>query len=182
MTVDLDVHLDAIRLGDVTAFGRFVAGAERCVRESLRSLAVHVDSEAVVQEAFLRVWQVAPRVERDGKPNSLLRFALRVARNLAVSELRRRREASVDLEALENLPEATPAAPPDPMLRRAIVECRQGLPAQPARALAARLESSGDADEVLAERLGMRANTFLQNFTRARKLLAECLRGKGVEL
>ena len=28
----------------------------------------------------------------------------------------------------------------------------------------------------------MRLNTFLQNFTRARKLLAECLRKRGVDL
>jgi hypothetical protein len=28
--------------------------------------------------------------------------------------------------------------------------------------------------------LGMRANTFLQNFTRARKLLLDCLQKKGI--
>ena len=33
-----------------------------------------------------------------------------------------------------------------------------------------------------AERLGMRLNTFLQNFTRARKLLADCLERQGVAL
>jgi RNA polymerase sigma-70 factor (ECF subfamily) len=31
-------------------------------------------------------------------------------------------------------------------------------------------------------RLGMKLNTFLQNFTRARKLLADCLRSRGVDL
>jgi RNA polymerase sigma-70 factor (ECF subfamily) len=35
---------------------------------------------------------------------------------------------------------------------------------------------------MLAERLGMRLNTFLQNFTRARKLLAECLEKRKVDL
>jgi RNA polymerase sigma-70 factor (ECF subfamily) len=126
------------------------------------------------------VWQVAPRVVPDGKPNALLRFAVRVARNVAVSELRRLR-VTIDAE-LEEM-SAPEVDPPDPILRRAIVECRESLPAQPAKALAARLESSGgETDETIAEHLGMKKNTFLQNFTRARKLLAECLRGKGVVL
>jgi RNA polymerase sigma-70 factor (ECF subfamily) len=34
----------------------------------------------------------------------------------------------------------------------------------------------------LAERLGMRLNTFLQNVTRARKLLVECLERRHVDL
>jgi RNA polymerase sigma factor (sigma-70 family) len=179
--IDLDVHLDAIRLGDASAFARWLAGAERSVRESLRSFAAQVDTEAVVQETFLRVWQVAPRIVPDGKPNALLRFAVRVARNVAVSELRRAR-VRVDETELEDV-SAPIAEPPDPLLRRAIFECRGALPPQPAKALAARLESAGaEPDESLAERLGMTKNTFLQNFTRARKLLAECLRGKGVAL
>jgi RNA polymerase sigma-70 factor (ECF subfamily) len=179
--IDLDVHLDGIRLGDTSAFARWLAGAESSVRESLRTLAAQVDTEAIMQEALLRVWQVAPRVVPDGKPNCLLRFAVRVARNAAVSELRRARPMATEPDVLDDV--AVSPEPPDPMLRKAIIECRGGLPAQPARALAARLESSGvDTDEALAAHLGMTRNTFLQNFTRARKLLAECLRGKGVAL
>jgi RNA polymerase sigma-70 factor (ECF subfamily) len=49
--------------------------------------------------------------------------------------------------------------------------------------LKARLEAEGNThDGVLAEGLGMSLNTFLQNFTRARKLLAECLKKAGVDL
>lgn len=56
-------------------------------------------------------------------------------------------------------------------------------PGQAGGALAARLQSGGSVpDERLAERLGMRTNTFLQNVTRARRLLAECLRRRGVDL
>lgn len=181
--IDLDVHLDAIRLGDAAAFGRFVVGAERGVRESLRAVAVHVDTEAVVQEAFLRVWQFAPRVVPDGRPNALLRYAVRIARNLAISELRRTHAKGVDPKTLEEVPDVSPTAPPDPLLRRAIIECRDRLPLKPAQALSARLESAGtEPDEALASRLGMKTNTFLQNFTRARKMLAECLESKGVAL
>ncbi len=180
--LDLDVHLAAIRLGDATAFGRWLAGAERPVRESLRALATQVDTEAVLQEALLRCWQFASRVEPDGKPNTLLRYAVRIARNLAISEIRRTRAKAVDPETLDTA-DPSPAAPPDPILRRAIAECRDKLPEKPGLALAARIESAGiEPDEVLAARLDMKPNTFLQNFTRARKMLAECLEGKGVAL
>lgn len=184
--VDLDAHLAAIVTGDADAFGRWVAGAEPVVRESLRGFARSVDCEAVLQESLLRVWQVAPRFEPDGRPNGLMRLALRIARNLAISEMRRFRKAVLDEDTLarierESAGETTEG--PDPHLREVIAMCRDELPEKPAAALMARLHAGGcDPDEVLAERLGMRLNTFLQNFTRARKLLAECLEARGVDL
>jgi RNA polymerase sigma-70 factor (ECF subfamily) len=181
---DLDAFVPAIVAGDSVAFGRWIAGAERPLRASLRSFAARLDVEAILQEALLRTWQVAPRVERDDRPNALLRMSLRIARNLAIDEVRRARTVAMgddDLDA--SLAFATMPATPDPMLRRAIVECREKLPKKPAEALDARVQSAGaDTDTVLAERLGMRLNTFLQNFTRARKMLADCLRTKGVEV
>jgi RNA polymerase sigma-70 factor (ECF subfamily) len=186
---DLDVDLPLIRAGDADAFARWLAGAEATIRDSLRSFAAVVDVEAVLQEALLRTWQIAPRVEPDGKSNALLRVGIRIARNLAVSERRRARGVPADDEAIDRALEddparaSAPAAPPDPALRRAIAECASALPEQPSRALRARIESAGaDPDDVLAGRLGMRKNTFLQNFTRARKLLAECLRRRGIDL
>jgi RNA polymerase sigma-70 factor (ECF subfamily) len=113
---------------------------------------------------------------------------LRIARNLAIDEVRRtRRMAPADLDALERAAEAAAdglaPTPPDPLLRRLISACLALLPAQPRRALQARLASAGaEPDAALAAGLGMRTNTFLQNFGRARRLLAACLRGKGVAL
>ncbi|HVV86948.1 MAG TPA: sigma factor, partial [Kofleriaceae bacterium] len=89
--IDLDAHLPAIVAGETAAFGRWLAGAEPGVRDSLRSFARVIDVEAVLQEALLRVWQVAPRVNLDGRPNALLRLAHRIAKNLAIDELRRAR-------------------------------------------------------------------------------------------
>jgi len=176
----------AIAAGDLDAFGRWVAGVETAVRRSLRPFAARVDTEAVLQEAFLRVWQVAPRFVPDGKPDALLRFTFTTARNLAVSELRRAAPPAEELEAIERrLSDETHAAPvtPDPHLRAIIARCREKLPGKPAAALAQRLEDGGRShDANLAARLGMSLNTFLQNFTRARKLLAECLKKSGVDL
>ena len=183
--MDLDVHLAAIVGGDTRAFGAWLAGAEPRVRDSLRSFAAVVDVEAVLQETLLRVWQVAPRFVPDGRANGLLRLAVRIGRNLAVSEVRRTRATPTeggDIEAALAAAEAPPG-PPDPMLRRAIDECRDKLPARPRQALDARLTSAGgQADDDLAAALGMRLNTFLQNFTRARQLLADCLTRRGVTI
>jgi len=183
--LDLDAHLSRIQAGDTDAFGHWVAGAEPSIRHAVRPFAARVDSEAVVQEALLRIWQIAPRFVADGKPNALLRFSLRVAKNVALGELRRARVTGVEATLLERLvdeaSEANATPPPDPLLRRAVQDCREALPPKPALALSARLEASGtDSDEALAAKLGLRSNTFLQNFTRARKLLADCLQKKGI--
>lgn len=138
-----------------------------------------------MQEALLRCWQLAPRCAGDGRPNGLLRFGLRAAHNLAVSELRRQRVALAEQHELLRQADATAIdwSPPDPLLRQLIADCRERLPRQPRRALSARLDNAGaDADRALAASLGMQRNTFLQNITRARRLLADCLRRAGVDL
>jgi len=140
-----------------------------------------------MQETLLRIWQVVPRFTPDGRPNGLLRLALRIARNRAIDETRRGRGELVDLEtlerALEEAAEHAAPAPPDPLLRRVIDECRERLPPQPARALTARLEGDGtQPDRALAMGVGMRLNTFLQNVSRARRLLLACLEAHGVSV
>jgi RNA polymerase sigma-70 factor (ECF subfamily) len=180
---DLDRHLEAIVAGDPDAFALWVAGAEPRLRSSLRSFAASVDTEAVLQETLLRAWQVAPRCAPDGRPNGLLRLALRIARNLAVDETRRRRpELAGDDKPLE--PAGDDPEPPDTAaLERWIAECLRQLARQPRRALDARLDSAGALpDRALAERLGQRLETFLRNLRRARQAMAECLRRKGADL
>jgi RNA polymerase sigma-70 factor (ECF subfamily) len=188
-TASLDPLFPAIAAGDASAFARWLAGAERRLRDSLRSFAARVDTEAVLQETLIRVWQVAPRLVSDGKPEVLLRFGIRVARNLAVSELRRNRLDPVEIEVLERAARDYEQNPPgpdraaDPALEQAIEDCRRQLPSRPAAALAARLENAGEEpDAHLAARLGMRTNTFLQNFSRARRFLADCLRRRGIDV
>jgi RNA polymerase sigma-70 factor (ECF subfamily) len=152
------------------------------LRSSLRRFAPSVDTEAVMQETLLRVWQAAPRCEVDGRPNSLLRFAIRIARNLALSEIRRQGGPSADPSDPD--PDEIPdpnLTLPDPLLRRRIRDCLGRLPAKPAQAIRARLDGAGlHPDKRLAEKLGMTLNTFLQNVTRARRLLAQCLQGFGI--
>jgi RNA polymerase sigma-70 factor (ECF subfamily) len=184
MTEELAV-LAAISQGDADAFGRWASSVEAPLRSSLRLFATTLDTEAVLQETLLRVWQVAPRFTHDGKPNALLRFAMRAARNVAVSEWRKQGRAE-QKEALEQHLAAEGALSPitpDPHLRAQIGKCREKLPGKPKDALEQRLSSGGEEDDTaLAARLGMSLNTFLQNFTRARKFLRECLEKAGISL
>jgi RNA polymerase sigma-70 factor (ECF subfamily) len=181
---NLDEHLPGIVAGDLDAFGRWVAGAELPLRNALHRFAAVVDVEAVVQETLLRTWQVAVRFRPDGEANGLLRLSLRIAKNLAIDLARRHRADPTDLAALvEDPTRYDKPVVPDPFLRRIVLGCRDKLPDQPKRALTERMSSEGaEPDQVLAKRVKMELNTFLQNVTRARRLMAECLRKQGVDL
>lgn len=184
MTDELQL-LGAMASGDANAFARWSSSVEVPLRVSLRAFATSVDTEAVLQETLLRIWQVAPRFTHDGKPNALLRFAMRTARNVAVSECRKKGTPATQesLEQHEHLEQHVAPVTPDPHLRAQIGKCREKLPKQPRAVLEQRLSSGGDADDTeLASRIGMSLNTFLQNFTRARKFLRECLEKAGVNL
>jgi RNA polymerase sigma-70 factor (ECF subfamily) len=184
--MDLDAHLPAIVTRDTRAFGQWMAGAEGTLRDSLRSFASVLDVESVLQEALLRVWQVAPRFVADGRPNGLLRLGIRIARNLAVSELRRTKSRPVpdeDLERALAMAEHVDVTQtgPDPLLREVLARCHRDLPEKPKQVMSVRLAfEGGRTDDELASSIGMRLNTFLQNFTRARRMLAECLKKHGV--
>ncbi len=173
-----DVYLQAIATGNADSFAAWMAEAELPLRRSLMRFAGQVDVEAVLQETLLRVWQFAPRFEPDGKPDALLRFAHTIARNLALSEARK---CGRELELGEQ------SAPrdqlPDPMLRELLLACRRRLPPKPRAALDGRMGAHGaEPDAETAERLGMKKNTFLQNLTRARRMLEKCLQRSGVNL
>lgn len=181
---DSDVELPAIAAGDGDAFARWLARCELPLRRTLRRFATVVDTEAVLQEALLRTWQVAPRCVPDGRPDGLLRLAARIVRNLAIDEARRLRTASTALpDGSELEPAIEPANVPDAAVREAFLACRDKLPPQPRAAIDARLHADGMHDDhALAAQVAMRLNTFLQNVTRARKLLADCLRRAGIDL
>jgi len=179
-------HIDQFYLqtqeGRHDAFTSWVSLCEMPLRKSLRSFARVVDVESVLQEGLLRMWRLAPKLKLEGE-NASLRLALRIVRNLAISEARRlKRVDHLDPETLEQDPAAQvqPDSPPDPALRRAIEFCLKKLPRRPRETMLARLK--GLDDRTLAAELDMRVNTFLQNIVRARRLLRKCLEGKGVRL
>ena len=182
----IDDQFAAARGGDLASFTAWMGRVERPIRASLRLFARAVDVEAVVQETLMRMWLLATDREHARElsgENASLRFAIGMARNLARNAARRiRREQFLPPD---DLPEVAvrPDPAPDPGLRRAIDECLNRLARRPREALLARLGAyQALADRALAESLGMSLNAFLQNIVRARRQLAECLRGKGVPL
>jgi RNA polymerase sigma-70 factor (ECF subfamily) len=171
-----------IAAGDADAFARWLVGGEPRLRASLRSFARFVDVEAVLQETLLRVWTLAPKVTaRDGEPDPLLRLAIRIGRNLAIDEARRTGhtvQLEPDFDAATRAP-----SPPDPWLRQHIQSCLDALPRKPRLAIQQRIYNGGGSDDTsLAAALRMQLNTFLQNVTRARRLLASCLSRNGVDI
>ncbi len=177
----IDAVFEQVRARSPAGFAEWLRLVELPLRASLRGFARVVDAEAVMQETLLRMWVVAERVELVGESASL-RYALRVARNLALREAARLERFTPLVDDAEPVL-SRPDPRPDPALRRAIRECLERLPRQPLQALQARLRSHGlDPDRDLAARLGMRLNTFLQNVSRARKALRKCLEGRGVDL
>ncbi len=121
-----------------------------------------------------------------GDPTGSFASASASRGNLAISEVRRTRAKAVPDEDLEQALAVAEQGSgtsdgPDPLLRGVLAQCHERLPEKPRQALDARISSEGGAsDDDLAQAIGMRLNTFLQNFTRARRMLAECLKKAGV--
>jgi DNA-directed RNA polymerase specialized sigma24 family protein len=180
----VDTVFEEARWADVEAFAKWMTLVERPLRGSLRRFARAIDVESALQETFLRMWIAGQNSDREFTgENASLRFALRVARNVALEEVRRARldhlVALADLDpSSEPAIDATP--PSDPGLLRAIKDCLSRLRGKPRDALLARLaRGHGSHDRDIAKELGMAVNTFLQNVVRARKAVAACLEGKG---
>jgi RNA polymerase sigma-70 factor (ECF subfamily) len=170
------------RVGDADAFAEWMKMVEYPLRRSVARFARHADLEGVVQETLLRMWIVAcdPARQLDGESASL-KFAIRVARNVALEELRRTLgKPQVPLEDLPEIPVEFDF--PDPLLRENIDECFGRLPSKPKSALRARIQAGHQPDRDLAAGLRMTLNTFLQNIVRARKFMAQCLGKRGVRL
>jgi len=108
---------DADSLSDEALLRRYATGdslaarllvarmAPRLHRLALRLLADAAEAEDVVQEAMLRLWQIAPRWQSGGAQPST--WVYRVTVNLATDRLRRRR--SVALDAVAEPADETPA-------------------------------------------------------------------------
>ena len=179
-------ELRAIAGRDQDAFGRWLARHDIPMRLALRRLADLVDVEAIVQETAIVVWQRAPTLVPDGRRGFLWRWAVTVALNRARNEARRNaRRDSVDVGPdLDQVIDPQTLRPqPDQLFAARVNECRKQLPEKLARALAARIEDSGQrSDRQLAAALGVTFDAFRQSLARGRKALRQCLSTFGIDL
>ena len=191
---NLDHLAPAIASGEHEAFAVWMSSAEPILRGSLRSFAAVVDTESVVQESLLRIWHIAARRSQpDGRPNALLRVALKIARNLAIDEARRRKREEPLLSGDPRLPEGfdiggdppdlDPQPLPDPLLARTIRACVEKLARRPRIVFTAWLAGAGALpDRDIASGLRMSYDAFRQNLSRARGFLRECLLASGITI
>ena len=179
-----DLAFLAIRGGNSYMFAKWLSMVEAPLRRSLHRYARDLDTEVILQETLTRMWMIGARGKDLQGENASLLLAFGVLRNVRREEERRLKLAGQrDGGRPEDHPDvaACNPAPADAGLRRAIVRCFEKLPGRPRKAMEARLQGS-TPDRDLAEELGMKLNTFLQNIVRARKVLARCLEESGVRL
>lgn len=170
--------------GDERAFARWLSLVEIPLRRGLAPFARAVDAEGVLQETLHRVWIFAQeRGHTLTGENASLRWTLGVARNVARNEARRfNREYALPPEELSE-PAVEPEPVSDPALARIIRRCLEALPPRLREALQARLERGHLlSDRSLAQALGLKSNTFVQNVLRGRRHLAACMEENGAPL
>ncbi len=182
--IEADRLFLAILGGNSYAFARWLSMVEAPLRRSLHCYARDLDTEVILQETLTRMWMIGARGKDLEGENASLLLAFGVMRNVRREEERRLRLAGQrDGGRPEDHADAATSnpTPPDPALRRAIARCFEKLPGRPRKVMEARLQGA-TPDRDLAEELGMKLNTFLQNIVRARKALARCLEDSGVRL
>jgi RNA polymerase sigma-70 factor (ECF subfamily) len=159
--------------GDVQAYRQLVERHLRGVHAfAYRMLGSRAEAEEVSQESFLRLWQEAGRFVARAKPSTWL---YRVAHNLAIDRLRRRRER-LDPEGLEDI--AASDAPGDsPEQRQLAAAVERALAVLPERQRAAigLVHYQGLSNAEAAEVLGVGVRALESLLARARRQLREGL-------
>lgn len=180
---EVDQRWQEVKRGDPRAFARWLRLTEIPLRRSLRRFATAVDVEEVMQEGLLRLWMLAPGKDLRGE-NASLRYAVTVMHNLAGKIAKR--NGLIHLIPDDEIDRTNPVNPgplPDPALARIIKMCLDKLPGKP-RQVMEMIVVAGHAvsNRILAEQLGMKLNTLVQNLVRGRKTLRRCLERNGVRL
>jgi RNA polymerase sigma-70 factor (ECF subfamily) len=182
---DLDL-LRAYRDGDTAGFERlFLRHRTRLRALCLRHLRDDAAADDTVQETFLRLLRVADRFEDGFNVSAWLR---RVATNVCMDELRRRRRLRVVEEGepmLFGIPDATRALQPEAAhemaeARAAVTQIARAVPGRGGAALLLR-EVAGLSYVAIAGQLGISVGAVETLLFRARRRFAEeYLRLEGV--
>jgi RNA polymerase sigma-70 factor (ECF subfamily) len=171
----------AIATGDKQAlqvlFGRHNVRVYRFV---LRFLNDEAAAEDLVSEVFFDVWRQANRFEARSQVSTWL---LAIARNKALSALRRRSTEELDDEVAEFIED--PADSPEVMVQKKqrssiLAECLTQLSAAHREIIDLVYYHEKSIDEV-AEIIGVPQNTVKTRMFYARKRIAELMNGKGLD-
>jgi RNA polymerase sigma-70 factor (ECF subfamily) len=177
--------LEHTRSGDTSAFSVLVERYSSDLFRVIRRMASDSsEAEAIVQESFLRVWQIlrSPyRKEPDWK-RPFFPYLVTIAMNLARD--RWRKERFLDFSTLDAVQEVLPSPEPDPEVLvekhetlEALAEAVTKLPSAYRAVIALRYEA-GLSYQEMAEMLELPINTVRTHLRRAKDRLREVLAGQ----
>jgi len=172
-TTDEVQLIEQVAGGDVRAYRQLVDRYLRGIHAfTYRMLGSRAEAEEVCQETFLRLWQHAGRYVPHAKPST---WMYRIAHNLAIDRLRRRRETSAAVT-----PDELPGGerPSGIFHERQVAETVQrALDALPERQRAAigLVHYQGLSNAEAAEVLGLGVRALESLLARARRQLRESL-------
>ena len=165
--------LELVAQGDEQAYRQLMNRHLRGVHAfAYRMLGSRAEAEEVSQECFLRLWKHAGRYVARAKPSTWL---YRIAHNLAIDRLRRRREGSLP-EGLEEVAasERQSALVHDRQVSRKVERALQDLPERQ-RAAIGLVHYQGLSNAEAAEVLGIGVRALESLLARARRQLREQL-------
>lgn len=172
-TTDEVQLIELVAGGDVRAYRKLVDRHLRGIHAfAYRMLGSRAEAEEISQETFLRLWEHAARYVPSAKPST---WIYRIAHNLCVDRLRRRRE-----KASAILPDELPASerPSGLFLERQVADAVQRALAElPERQRAAMglVHYQGLSNAEAAEVLGVGVRALESLLARARRQLKESL-------
>jgi RNA polymerase sigma-70 factor (ECF subfamily) len=166
--------LERVTNGDPRAYRELVERHARGVHAFVyRMLGSRAEAEEVCQESFLRLWKQADRFVARAKPSTWL---YRVAHNLAIDRLRRRRETSHP-SSIEDVP--TSERPSlhlhDKQVAQAVEAALAQLPERQ-RAAISLVHYQGMSNVEAADVLGVKVRALESLLARGRQQLRERLR------
>ena len=171
----------ASMLRDLGALASLVDRHKDCLVNYLARLTGHRDrGEELAQEAFLRLFQAAPRYREEGR---LLPYLYRIATNLMRTEERRERRfrlfSLLHPHGPSGQPHAHAVAPGRLLQREAQREVQRALAELPLafRSAVVLHGIEGWSYQAIAELLGCREGTVKSRIHRGHRLLRERLRG-----
>ncbi|HKL55623.1 MAG: sigma-70 family RNA polymerase sigma factor [Roseovarius sp.] len=177
---EIENWLAKAALGDRAAFDAlYMATSAKLFGICLRVLDNRAESEEVLQDIYVRVWNHAGRYEVNGL--SPMTWLITIARNAAIDRLRRRRAARAGDSAGTDMAEAQADPAPGPEARviaasegAQLEACFDELDSGHAEAVrGAYLDGETYAD--LADRFGVPLNTMRTWLRRSLLKLRECL-------
>jgi RNA polymerase sigma-70 factor (ECF subfamily) len=178
--------LERTRSGDSSAFNLLVKRhSPDLYRIIHRMSSDSSETEAIVQETFLRVWQIlrSPRSRAQDWTKPFFPYLVTIAINLARD--RWRKDRFLDFSGLEDIQEVLPSPMPDPEAQveetetlRALAEAVAELPTAYKAVIALRYEAGLSYAEI-AEILELPINTVRTHLHRAKIRLREVLAERG---